>query len=42
LVTEATTSSPLPYASAEKLAATPVSAGTISIQADVTVTYAIG
>ena len=43
-VTESSTSSPLPLgAVAEaKAASTPVSAGTVAIEADVTVTYAIG
>ena len=41
-VTEETTSFPLPYAAiADKAASTPVSAGTIAIQADVTVVFAI-
>jgi uncharacterized protein YggE len=41
-VSEESGSSPLPFAaSADKVAGTPVSAGTISIEADVTVTFAI-
>jgi uncharacterized protein len=41
-ITEETTSSPLPYAAAaDKVSATPVAAGTIAIQADVTVVFAI-
>jgi uncharacterized protein YggE len=42
-VSEEITSSPVPYeALADRAAATPVSAGAITIQADVTVTFAIG
>jgi uncharacterized protein YggE len=41
-ITEETTSSPLPFAAAaDKVSSTPVAAGTIAIQADVTVVFAI-